>query len=310
MEISSRLRISVILNQAAGTAERQDGAALRDALESNFAKNGASATISFVTGPEIRHAAERALEANKRGEVDAVAIGGGDGSIRTVAAVLAGSDVPLGILPLGTRNHFARDLAIPLDLADAVALIASATTRLIDVGEVNGEIFINNSSIGFYPYLVIARRRRRNGHRLPKWAATILAVPDILRHMPVFRLRVCLEGWSEPCRSPFVFIGNNEYQITGRSLGRRERLERGELWIYVAKVQGWPSLLWRLLRSMLGVDHDGHDVRMVTARTAEITARRHHLLVACDGEVERMQPPLRYKTRPGALRVFARHAEA
>ena len=83
-----------------------------------------------------------------RGELDAVVVGGGDGSIRTVASVLVGTDVPLGIIPLGTLNHFAKDLRIPLIADRAVAVLASGKRRYVDVGEVNGEIFINNSSIG------------------------------------------------------------------------------------------------------------------------------------------------------------------
>jgi diacylglycerol kinase family enzyme len=99
----------------------------------------------------LQAAAERAVQRVREQELDALVVGGGDGSIRTVAHVLAGTGVPLGILPLGTLNHFARDLGIPTDLKETVALIAAGKTRSIDVGEVNGETFINNSSIGLYP---------------------------------------------------------------------------------------------------------------------------------------------------------------
>jgi diacylglycerol kinase family enzyme len=99
------------------------------------------------------------------GEIDAVVVGGGDGSIRTVASVLVGSDVPLGILPLGTLNRFAKDLRIPLFVDGAVAVIASREKSYVDVGELNGEIFINNSSIGIYPYLVVERERRSSRRR-------------------------------------------------------------------------------------------------------------------------------------------------
>ena len=81
-------------------------------------------------------------------------VGGGDGSIRTVAGVLAETSVPLGVLPLGTLNHFAKDLGIPLPLKEAAATIAAGTIRIIDLADVNGETFINNSSIGIYPYMI------------------------------------------------------------------------------------------------------------------------------------------------------------
>jgi len=82
---------------------------------------------------------------------DAIVIGGGDGSVRSIAQVVAGNDVPLGILPLGTLNHLARDLGIPASMNEAVRLTAAGRTRHTDVGEVNGVIFVNNSSLGVYP---------------------------------------------------------------------------------------------------------------------------------------------------------------
>jgi diacylglycerol kinase family enzyme len=93
---------------------------------------------------------------------------------------------------------------------------------------VNDAIFINNSSIGFYPYLVLERERRRRRKRLSKWMAMMMAMPRVLRNLPLFRLTIVVEGNVEPCRSPFVFIGNNEYLISLPTFGRRERLDRGE----------------------------------------------------------------------------------
>ena len=115
-------------------------------------------------------------------------VGGGDGSIRAVAGVLADSDVPLGVVPLGTLNHFAKDLGIPLKVEDAAATIAAGRTRLVDLAEVNGETFINNSSIGIYPYMVIDRERRRAQHKLTKWMAMVPAFFRMLRHFPRRRL--------------------------------------------------------------------------------------------------------------------------
>ena len=115
-------------------------------------------------------AANRALQRVKRNEVDVIVAGGGDGTIHTIAAVLAGTGVPLGILPLGTLNHFAKDLGIPMELHDAVDVVAAARGVNVDVGEVNGIVFINNSSIGVYPYMVLDRERLRRRRRLQKWA--------------------------------------------------------------------------------------------------------------------------------------------
>ena len=96
--------------------------------------------------------------------------GGGDGTVNTVASAVIDTDKTFGVLPLGTLNHFAKDLHIPLDLEAAARTIIAGHTTQVDVGEVNDEIFLNNSSLGLYPRLVQKRKKKqRLGSR--KWAA-------------------------------------------------------------------------------------------------------------------------------------------
>jgi diacylglycerol kinase family enzyme len=301
----NRKRVAALLNVAAGTINGQGEAALRDILASAFEKHGISANLEFLPSADLGAAAERALKQVLNGELDAVMVGGGDGSIRTVASVLAGSGVALGILPLGTLNHFAKDIGIPSAVEGAVGVIATETARSVDLGEVNGEIFINNFSIGIYPYLVFERERERRRERLSKWTAMILAGLRMLRHLPLFRLRIRVEGRSELIRSPCVFVGNNEYHLTLPAFGRRKRLDRGELCLYAAKSQSRLSLLWLACCCILGFVDQQRDLRIFKGETAEISARRHWLLVAIDGEIKTMRSPLQFRTRPGALRVFA-----
>lgn len=267
------------------------------------------ATIAFVRGDELRESAERAVEDATRREIDAVVVGGGDGTIHALANVLAGTDVPLGVLPLGTFNHFAKDLGIPLDLDQAVDVISRADPRTVDTAEVNGRTFVNNSSIGLYPRMVLDRERRskRGWAKLP---AMVLASLRVLRRFPRRRLSVCIEGRPEPFRTPFLFIGNNEYGLTPGTLGKRESLERGELWLYVSKAESRSALLRLAWKAALGRLHTERDLRVLRARSAEIRSRRSRLFVALDGEVEVLKPPLCYRVRPGALRVFAPSAAA
>ena len=300
-----RQRVVALLNASAGSVGRQDNANLGETLTAAFERHGISATLEFLPAAELRSGAERAVRQAIDQELDAVVVGGGDGTIRTVASVLADSGVPLGIIPLGTLNHFAKDLGIPLALYDAVAVIAAGETRFVDAGEVNGEIFINNSSIGIYPYLVFDRERRRSSDGHAKWVAMLLAALRTLRNFPLRRLSIFAEGWSGPCRSPCVFVGNNDYCLAGRALGKRERLDGGELCLYVAKEQGRLALFWLACRSVLGLLDQSHDLRTVKVSAAEINSHTSRLLVACDGEVDFIRTPLRYRTRPAALRVFA-----
>jgi diacylglycerol kinase family enzyme len=302
---SARLRVAALLNASAGTIERQGAGTLRDVLASAFEKHGIVAVLEFLPGSELRPAAERARQQVIDGKLDAIVVGGGDGSVRTVASVLAGSDIPLGILPLGTLNHFAGDLGISSVAERAVATIAAGEQRAVDVGEVNNVIFVNNSSIGFYPYLVLERERRRRRKRLSKWIAMMLAMARVLRNLPLFRLTVVVEGNVEPCRSPCVLVGNNEYRITVPGFGTRESLDSGELCLYVAKTQGRLSMFWLACSCILGLVKRQQDLRIFKGATADISARRSRLLVAFDGEVATMRSPLHFKIRPGALRVFA-----
>jgi len=160
-------RVAVLLNQAAGTIVCGDGRSLGETIEAAFAKRGVAATLEFLPGTELKAHAERAMEQAKTNSIDAVVVGGGDGSIASVAGVLADTEIPLGILPLGTLNHFAKDLGIPLQVEQAADVIADGFVRSVDLGEVNGESFINNSSIGIYPYLVVDRERLREPAAVP-----------------------------------------------------------------------------------------------------------------------------------------------
>jgi diacylglycerol kinase family enzyme len=298
-------KLVALVNAAAGTAEQQGSEALRDALAAAFQAGGLAAEIAFVPGGEMRKAAETARERAERGEIGAIVVGGGDGTISTVAGVLAGSEIPFGVLPLGTLNHFAKDLGIPTDLEDAAAVIARAETHPVDVAEVNGHVFVNNSSVGLYPSMVLDRERRRSAQGRAKWTATVLAALRVLWHFPVRRLSICAEGWTQPCRTPLVFVGNNRYSLAGTSLGARERLDRDELCLYVTKQQSRWGLIWLAFRSILGLVDQSRHLRTFTVRSAEIVSRRKRLLVAVDGEIDLMRAPLRYRIRPGALRVFA-----
>jgi diacylglycerol kinase family enzyme len=294
----------VLLNSSSGSTAGKKRDDLRAELEEAFRKHAIAASFEFVPGSELQSAAERAVKRATAGEIDAIIAGGGDGTIRTVASAVAGMDIPLGILPLGTLNHFAKDLKIPLRIDDAVAVISGGVYRSVDVGEVNGEIFVNNSSIGLYPYLVLDRDRRRKRQGLSKWPAMIIAGFRAFWNLPLRRLRIRAENWQEARRSPCVFIGNNEYHLKGSSFGSRERLDGSELCLFVAKEQSRLALLWLAVRCIAGLV-DQRDLRTVTASAVEVSSRRKRFLVAFDGEVQSMQTPLHYRIRPGALRVLA-----
>lgn len=235
---------------------------------------------------------------------DRVVIGGGDGSVRAAASVLAGSDLPLGILPLGTLNHFARDLGLPLDLEGAVRLTASGRVRLVDVGEVNGRVFLNNSSLGIYPHLVAERDRYRS--RGPaRWLAAALALCRVFWRLPRPRVRVLAPGWEAVRRTTCLFIANNMYQLDAFASATRLRLDTGELCLYMPNREGRLALLVLAIRAFLGRLEAQRDFTRLSLKSVEISLRRRRRVrVALDGESLVFRPPLHYRIRPGALRVI------
>lgn len=287
--------LTCILNARAGSNSAAQARAL---ITEMAAAHGWQARIEVFSGGD--DLTQRAAQARSAGGL--VVAGGGDGTIAAVAAALVGSDSVLGVLPMGTLNHFAKDLGIPLQLEAAVQTLFAGKEVAVDAGEVNGHIFLNNSSIGFYPRIVRERQReQRLG--LNKWIALAQASALIFRKSR--SLHVELEGDNgqrHAYDTPFVFIGNNRYGVSGLEIGTRAVLDGGKLWICAAPHAGRFALLGLALGALLGLVHDA-DLAAFETGEVDVHMRRSHVHVATDGEVNVMQTPLRYRSRPGALRV-------
>jgi diacylglycerol kinase family enzyme len=228
--------------------------------------------------------------------------GGGDGTINCAASAAIAGNIPLGVLPLGTLNHFAKDLGIPLDLDEAAKVVLDGVECRVDVGEVNGRIFLNNSSLGVYPAIVRLREKYQSTLR-GKWLAALWAGLTVLRRSPFMAVRIVAEGEAIVRRTPLVLVGNNEYKMAGIHAGSRESLARGQLALYVLNAEQRPGLLrlgWEVL--LKGAERV-KEVDLITVEEATIETRRHRLQVATDGEVFTLESPLSYRIRPGALRV-------
>jgi diacylglycerol kinase family enzyme len=291
------VRVIALLNAASGGGTAA-GAARE--IEQQLEAAGHAAEVHLArTGRELERLAGKA----GKDRPDAVLAGGGDGTVNTVASALLDTDVPLGVLPLGTLNHFARDLAIPLGLADAVDVVLQGHTTAVDVGEVNGHIFLNNSSIGVYPSVLRLRERHQQQGR-SKWIAAFWAVLAVLRRHSFMGVRVVADGETIVRRTPFVFVGNNAYRMEGLSAGTRESLTDGRLSLYMMNAGGRRSLLWLAWNVLIGRALRLPELETRSVLEAEIETQRNDLQVALDGEVMKERGPLTYRVRPAALRVF------
>ncbi|HEY6146544.1 MAG TPA: diacylglycerol kinase family protein [Thermoanaerobaculia bacterium] len=291
-------KVTVVLNPASGSAGEED---LPGRVAAIFRDLGIEAAIERLGDRDIAEVIERAV----REGACAVVAGGGDGTVNAVASAMVGKQVPLGVLPLGTLNHFAKDLGIPLGLADAAATVAEGAIRSVDVGEVNGRYFLNNSSIGLYPRVVRGRQGEQRLGR-SKWVALAWAVLAVLRRFPTASVRlIAEEGRTIRQRTPLVFIGNNPYEMRGLELGSRPSLETGKLAVYVLHHEGARSLLRMGLEAIIGRLRQGADFDFLLTDAVRIDIRQEHLDVATDGEVSWLTAPLMYRSHPGALRVLA-----
>ncbi len=293
----SRPSIAVILNASAGTAKAKPKIA--DDLEGMFERAGCDADI--ITLPAGSDTTAAASDASNRAQI--VVAAGGDGTISSVAAGILESPAALGVLPLGSRNHFAKDLHIPLDLRSAVNVIAGGYIGRVDVGRVNDRVFINNSSIGLYPGIVETREElRERGHR--KWTAMAIATWLFIRNYPGMTVDLDADGHTSTRRTPFLFVGNNEYAIDGLRVGGRTTLDQGKLFAYLTprtRTRDLPALVGKALVGRAG--RSGAFEIVPAAELSIRSQRMRRLRVAIDGEVVMMDLPLEYRACPGALRV-------
>jgi diacylglycerol kinase family enzyme len=291
--------VTVIVNGGAGHGH-DDSAC--EALRAKLHAAGLDAELVLAKdGEEMIATARRAL---KNG-AQMVAAGGGDGTINAVASSMVGSGVRFGVLPLGTLNHFAKDLGIPLDLDEAVRNLATGVPRQVDVGEVNERIFLNNSSLGLYPDIVRDREKQQRRLGRGKWPAAVWATLAALRRYPFLSMRLVVNGETLARRTPFVFIGNNRYKMEGLSIGERDHLDDGLLSLYVPQ---HPTRLRFAVDALFGKLGSERDFDVLESSGFEIHTHHARLHVATDGEVTQMTAPLRYRVRPGALTVLVPEA--
>jgi diacylglycerol kinase family enzyme len=290
-------RTTVIVN--AGARQADENGAVRQ-LEEVFRSKGMEADIWLGrSGAEIVELARRAA----KHENAVIVAGGGDGTINAVASELVGTGKILGVLPLGTLNHFAKDLNIPLDLESAVGVVVENTTTYIDIGEVNGRYFLNNSGLGLYPRIVEEREEQRAMGR-SKWLAFFAALLVIIHRYPLLTVRLNAAGRELLRRTPMVFIGNNEYELQGLRMGSRRCINAGMLFLYVTRQMSRWGLLRMGLHALVGKLYEAGDFDAMCVKELWVQARRRRLRVSLDGEVTTLRPPLRYRIHPAALRVI------
>lgn len=293
------VRYHVLLNENAGTAHAMGLSAER--LQELFERHDLAVTIDADAEVSLGERIERALA----GDADIIVAAGGDGTITALASALVGTSKTLAILPLGTVNSLARDLQIPFNLEQAVAAIASGQKQKIDIGEVNGRVFLHNVVVGVIPGVAAAREHIRGR---PGLSVKIGFLRHFLRRLARAR-RIALaielsEGEKRVERVQAVAVASNAYDEGFGQFFARQRLDAGSLTLYVLKHFTVADFVRLTGGMLLGRWREDEALTIDSVRAVTIDSHKSSLKVMVDGEVEMLATPLRFRIRPLALSVL------
>lgn len=284
-------RIGLVINEKAAAGSQ----AIAD-IETEIRAHQAM----FYELPITREIQELEVICSKEFVTRIVAVGG-DGTVNFAAQLAIKLGLPLGVIPMGTFNHFAKDCAIPLELAEAVHVVCSENVRDIDYATVNDCIFVNNSSIGVYPNA--AQRKAELRHSIGKWLASVVAFIYALRNIQSRRTVLNYGDRELVLKTPSIFVSNNTYNLNSGSTAERSRLDTGHLFVQVITTRRLHRLLAVWFSVIFNQQRNRHDVRFETTEL-KVNSSEKQVLVAVDGEVIHLSTPLLFKIWPQKLRVL------
>lgn len=295
------MRFKVVLNRDGGTLRTFDLDAFVERLHTVLLRAGHEVEVAVITGNELEDALDAALES----DCDVVMVGGGDGTVSAAAGRMMAQDKALAVLPAGTMNLFARSLAIPLDLDEAVAAFAHGGKRAVDIATANGKPFVHQFSIGLHARLIKLREKRAFRSRLGKiWASVRAGVEAVVRP-PRLRVALDIDGRRTVRRTAGIGVTNN---VFGEGhLPYADEPDGGVLGVYITRAQR-PHDLVRLFLAMARGRWKGNDaVDIASAKTVKLTLLSAGKRFGCaiDGELCDLAAETELRVHPQALTVLA-----
>jgi diacylglycerol kinase family enzyme len=297
---ANQVRYHVVLNAKSGTALALGLDAGK--LKAHFEAHGHRVTVDDEAEVPLGVRIRRAVQS----EAEIIVAGGGDGTVTALAEPVISNGKTLAVIPLGTANLLARDLGVPLDLEAAIAALGEMRMRQIDVGEVNGHIFLHSVSVGTIPSIAQARERIRGRSDTQAWLA--FARYLLTRLSTARRIAVAITSRDTTDRIERIHaiaVANNAYDEGIGKVFRRQCLDAGELTLYILKHLG-PRDFVRLALEMVAGRWTGDDVLSVeTVRSVSVRTKRPVIQALIDGEVQMLSSPLTFGIRPRALSILA-----
>jgi diacylglycerol kinase family enzyme len=294
-------RATLVLNRESGAVEAMGPEWLEEEMRAAFREHGIDADVRMVTGAEL----QEALASARDDDSEVVLVGGGDGTVSAAVSLLAGSQKPLGVLPLGTYNLAARDLGVPLDWRKALTALLNAPVKAMDLLEVNGELYCCVCVLGFFPALKLAQPEHHGN-----WMVRMLQTARLaLHHMatdPPLDLTLMLDGAQLRRRTRFMVIANNDYEELFGLIPRRTGIDGGFFTVYLSKHRTRWGMAKAFLSWVLGRFKQNKEITVLQTTELDIAVIPNRMIpVMVDGEVKRLKSPLRVRTRPKALKVLA-----
>lgn len=290
-------RVTLIANTSSGTNKRD-----RTAIDTAMQTFGDCAT-RLTWRPGRDHMDDLVARAKSEG-ADLIVAAGGDGTVMAVAQAALNTDMPMAVLPLGTFNYFARGLGLSEDPGEAARQILSGTPRDIEVGMVNGTVFLNNASLGIYPAILRERETVYGRWGRRRIAAHWSVVKTFLRFQRPMRLEIEADGDRFERRTALVFVARSAFQLDSFGLNGSDAIHDDGFAVLIAKAQGRRALFrltWRLVRRTA---QEGRDYELLCARALTVRSRkRSRVLLAYDGEKTWAPSPFEFRMSDKTLRI-------
>jgi diacylglycerol kinase family enzyme len=264
--------------------------------------------VEFV---EYDTSAEGALEAEAKRAVDAaekdggvVVAAGGDGTIRGVAQIAKGRAVKFAVVACGTFNFFARNHAIPDDHAEAVRVALTGEPRPVRLGEINGEVFLINASLGLYAKAIQDREKRTSRYGRNRAVVIASTFASFLSKHRLLDVQMSSENVTKNLKTPMIFIGNNALQLRDLAFDVAKCMKKNMLAVVTLKPLTKPEIARVFWRGIMKTIEKEERVDSFCVDELTIHTRKLHQTVALDGEMFKMISPLHVKAVPNALMMM------
>ncbi|WP_454745247.1 diacylglycerol/lipid kinase family protein [Ciceribacter selenitireducens] len=297
------MKLKAVFNRDGGTFKTTDMDAYCARAEEIFASAGHDISFSVVAGRDV---VDRLEAASREEGVEALIAGGGDGTISAAAGIAWRAGIPLGVIPAGTMNLFARSLKLPLDINAVLETLAEGRVQAVDIATVNDRPFVHQFSAGLHARLVRMRNAMNFASRLGKMRASTRAAFGVMLRPSRFEVVFDIDhdGRNEHRVVSAISVSNNPFGEN--PLFFADDLTTGKLGVYLAdslKPIGVAKLAFDILRGRL------KDNEAVSATTAEVVRlhfpkRRHGALCVVDGELIRMPRNVEIRLHAGELKVL------